>query len=314
MEFASIPENPVPEGLVASEVTSADGVRLRAAYWRPAGATKGTVCVLPGRAESIERYFETVRELLARRFAVAALDWRGQGGSQRRLVNPLKGHVDDFDEYERDLEAFLKQVALPDCPPPYFALAHSTGALICLRVARRSRLTFARMVLTSPLIDFGARAPSRRVVSLAAGGLALLGLGDAWPPGAALARVEGRGFENNPLTGDERRFERNRAIGRALPQVAIGPPTIGWLHAACRAMDEAATPEFAASVRIPTLIVVGGEDGIVSPLAVERFVREMRLGSQIVIPGGRHEILMERDLMRGLFWAAFDAFVPGSGV
>ncbi len=79
-------------------------------------------------------------------------------------------------------------------------------------------------------------------------------------------------------------------------------------------MDEASKPEFAASVRIPSLIVVGGEDGIVSPLAVERFVREMRLGSQIVIPGGRHEILMERDPMRGLFWAAFDAFVPGSDV
>jgi lysophospholipase len=314
MEFAALPENPIPDGIVAQPVVTPDGVRLRSAYWRPVGPTKGTVCLFPGRAESIDRYFEVVRELLARRFAVAAMDWRGQGGSERRLRNPDKGHVDDFDEYERDLEAFHQQVVLPDCPPPYFALAHSTGALVCLRVARRSRLTFARMVLTSPLIDFGSLAPSRRLVRLAAGSLSLLGLGDAWPPGAALARVEAKGFDGNPLTGDRSRFDRNRAIARAMPRLTIGPPTIGWIHAACRAMDEAGTPEFPASVRIPTLIVVGGEDGIVSPLAIERFVREMRLGSQIVIPGARHEVLMERDPLRGLFWAAFDAFVPGSEV
>ena len=32
----------------------------------------------------------------------------------------------------------------------------------------------------------------------------------------------------------------------------------------------------------------------------------------IVIPGARHEILMERDAIREQFWAAFDAFIPGT--
>ena len=48
-------------------------------------AKRGTVVVLGGRAEFIEKYFEVIGELLARDFAVAALDWRGQGGSARRL-------------------------------------------------------------------------------------------------------------------------------------------------------------------------------------------------------------------------------------
>ncbi len=33
----------------------------------------------------------------------------------------------------------------------------------------------------------------------------------------------------------------------------------------------------------------------------------------MTVPGSRHEILMERDAFREQFWAAFDAFVPGSG-
>ena len=35
----------------------------------------------------IEKYFEVVGELRRRGFAVAVLDWRGQGGSSRLLRN-----------------------------------------------------------------------------------------------------------------------------------------------------------------------------------------------------------------------------------
>lgn len=312
MSFQSFPDNPVPEGAVEQVVTTADGVKLRAVVWRPAGRRKGTICLIQGRAEAIEKYYEVIGELLGRGFAVASFDWRGQGGSDRRLLNPRKGHVDDFSEYERDLEAFLQQVALPDCPPPFFALAHSTGGLICLRVARRSRQAFSRMVLASPLLDFGRFVPSRGMINFTAGAFSLLGLGDAIPPGANIARVDERGFKGNPLTSDPRRFARTVAVGQQHPELTVGAPTISWLHAACRAMTEASSPAFAASIRIPTLMIAAGEDKVVSPLAIERFAREMRIGSQIVIPGARHEILMERDPIRGLFWAAFDAFIPGS--
>ena len=56
-----------------------DGVALRFARWAPPPGRKGTVCLFPGRAEFIEKYFETVRDLRARGFAVATIDWRGQG-------------------------------------------------------------------------------------------------------------------------------------------------------------------------------------------------------------------------------------------
>jgi len=312
MSLQSFPDNPVPEGGVEQTVTTRDGVRLRAAVWRPAGQRKGTVCIIQGRAEAIEKYYEVVGELLERGFAVATFDWRGQGGSERRLSNPRKGHVEDFSEYESDLEAFRQQVMLPDCPPPYFALAHSTGGLICLRAARRSRLAFSRMVLASPLLDFGGFAPSRALINFTTGCFSLLGMGDAFPPGAKIAQVEERGFNGNPLTSDPARFARSVAIGRTRPELAVGPPTIAWLHAACRAMNEAFEPAFAPKIRIPTLMIAAGEDRVVSPIAIERFAREMRIGAQIVIPGARHEILMERDPMRGLFWAAFDAFIPGT--
>jgi pimeloyl-ACP methyl ester carboxylesterase len=78
---------------------------------------------------------------------------------------PRKGHIDSFAEYDRDLDAFMQQVALPDCPPPHFALAHSTGGLVALRAVHDGRVRFARMVIDGPLLGLGNRAlaaPSRR--------------------------------------------------------------------------------------------------------------------------------------------------------
>ena len=41
----------------------------------------------------------------------------------------------------------MTQIVLPDCPPPYFALAHSMGANILLRAACHRDCWFDRMVL-----------------------------------------------------------------------------------------------------------------------------------------------------------------------
>ena len=54
---------------------------------------------------------------------------------ERALPNARKGHVFDFSEYDRDLEAFVKEIVLPDCPPPLFALGHSMGAAVLIRSA-----------------------------------------------------------------------------------------------------------------------------------------------------------------------------------
>src|SRR5438552_4166784 len=130
------PENPCPAGAVVEMITARDGITLRTARWPSLSPKpKGTICLFQGRSEYIEKYFEVIRDLRARGFAVATLDWRGQGLSERALPNARKGHVHDFSEYDRDLEAFMKEVVLPDCPPPHFALGHSMGAAPVIRTA-----------------------------------------------------------------------------------------------------------------------------------------------------------------------------------
>src|SRR5436190_21329232 len=98
MKLVSIAANPVPDGAVGGSLSTSDGVSLRYARWPPPAGRRGTVCVFPGRAEFIEKYFETVRDLRSRGFAVATLAWRGQGVSERRPPNPRKGHARSFSQ------------------------------------------------------------------------------------------------------------------------------------------------------------------------------------------------------------------------
>jgi lysophospholipase len=311
MTLVSIPSNPVPEDVVSGTIKAPDGVELRFARWAPPANRKGTVCVFAGRTEQIEKYFETVRDLRDRGFAVAMVDWRGQGHSARRLRDSRKGYVRHFADYEIDVEAFVQQVVLPDCPPPYFALAHSMGGAVMLRVAHAGKRWFDRMVLSAPMIDLPGRAtslPARALLKT----MRLFGQGGRYVPGGS-DRLTGLGpFINNPLTSDPVRYARNAAILEEDPTLGLASPTVAWADAAFSAMHTFKGMNYPSRIRQPILMLAASNDTVVSTAAIEEFAYHLRAGSHLVIAGARHEILQEQDRYRSQFWAAFDAFVPGT--
>ena len=108
------------------------------------------------------------------------------------------------------------------------------------------------------------------------------------------------------------RYARITAIIEAAPELALGAPTVAWLDAAFRVMAEFANPAFTAKLRQPVLMVGCGQDRLVSTPAIEEFGSRLRVGSHLTLPRARHELLMEQDALRAQFWAAFDAYVPGT--
>jgi lysophospholipase len=311
MKLVSIPANPVPDNVVTGMLKTPDGVSLRFARWEPPAGRRGTVCILPGRTEWIEKYFETVRDLRNRGFAVAVIDWRGQGLSDRALSDRYKGYVGSFSQFDTDLETFMRDVVLPDCPPPIFALAHSMGATILLRAIARGQRWFDRVVLTAPMLGI-AFAQSAGI----AGGLLRVvrwaGFGGIYVPGRYPGVLDLRPFAGNPLTSDPVRFARSAAILEAEPALALGGPTVAWADAAFRAMRAMREPSFPARIRQPILIIAAGRDAIVSNVVIEDFAMSLRAGTHLVVVGSQHELLMEQDRYRSQFFAAFDAFVPGT--
>ncbi len=311
MKLISIPANPVPDDVVTGILKTPDKVELRFARWAPPPGRKGTVCIFHGRTEFIEKYFETVRELRSRGFAVASIDFRGQGLSQRQLSDPRKGHVGHFVNYETDLETFMQEVVLPDCPPPYYALGHSTGSAVLLRISAKGYRWFDRMVLCAPLLELSQQT-FPRYSEAAVRVLKSFGFGHAYIPGGNSSIVAAKPFVGNILTSDPVRYARTKSVLEAEPALGIGSPTVGWAYAAFEAMAQFDNPAYAAKIHQPILMIAAGRDVIVSTPKVETYSTRLRAGAHLIIAGAKHEIMMEQDRYRTQFWAAFDAFVPGT--
>ena len=159
--FHAIQGNPLPDNASGGYLTARDGKKIRYACFGATGRPlNGTVIILAGRNECIEKYFETIRDLSDRGLGTAMLDWRGQGGSDRLMADKHRGHVKSFFQYTSDLNQFFEEIVLPDCRGPYFVLAHSTGALIALLDSPAMINRVRRMVLVAPFLAFtGAPFP-----------------------------------------------------------------------------------------------------------------------------------------------------------
>ena len=293
---------------MAGSLQAADGTRLRYALCPGPHIGRGTVCIFQGRGDFIERYFETIRDLQARGFDVAIFDWRGQGGSDRRHADPQRASVRSFREYDLDLTAFMTEVVLPDCRPPFVALAHSTGATVVLR-ALKSRNWFESVVLSAPLIDIAPVSLPRPLVRFAARLMTLVGLGRLYLPGRPRRPMRREDFPHNLVSSDRTRYLRDCRTLEAAPHLGIGGPTFGWLNAAFGAMAELARNSRRTTLRAPVLIIAAGDDRLASSEASRQFARRVPGVAAVTIPGARHEPLMERDEFREQFWAAFDDFV-----
>lgn len=312
MELVTLAKNPIPSGATVGAFRGYDGAQLRYARWDATRMPRrGTVCLFGGRSEFIEKYFEVIADLRRRGFAVATMDWRGQGGSQRMLANPRKGHVRGFREYDRDLVRFMKDIVLPDCPPPFIGLAHSMGGNILLRNATMPGLWFERIVLVAPMIaivDGTLGHLNFNVRAYAELGSAL-GLSTAYVVGGADEAGGYQKFEGNALTSDYERWARTKAVLDLAPGLGLGSPTVGWLKSALRSCARISHPDYPSQIHVPLLIFAASDDSVVSTPAIEAFAVRVKVASCILMPNSRHEILQETDAVRTRFWAAFDAYL-----
>ena len=190
-------------------------VRLRGARFDadPAAPFRGILVLLNGQTEFIEKYFEVIDELRGRGFAVATMDWRGQGGSDRLLPDDSrKGYVKDFAEYDADLAAFMAEVVAPMGDSKPVALAHSMGGHNLLRYLAGKPNAFAKAVLTAPMVAVSFRGYAAWVVHIVTKIEALRGNGAGWVWGMEARDPHAMTFANQMVTSDEARFARTQKI------------------------------------------------------------------------------------------------------
>ena len=290
-----------PEG-AAAWVTATDGTRLRVATWPRAGTdTNGTVLIFPGRTEYCEKYSDAARHLAARGYASAAIDWRGQGLSPRAGRDRMLGHVGDFADFQRDVDAFLAHCAAVELPRPWHLLAHSMGGPIGLRALHR-RGEFSRAVFSAPMWGL-LLPPGRLLLGWSVSTLAhATGLGRRPAPGSGkIADPAGAPFDGNLLTNDAEMFGWMKRQITAHPDLALGGPSLSWVRGALREMHALARE---AAPDVPCLTILGTEEAIVSADAIHVRMGSWRDGRLEMVEGARHEAFMEDTATRARLYDA----------
>jgi len=305
----SVPGAPAPANGVGEWYRGAGGLRLRAAFWQPqlsmGQEARGTVILSPGRTEPIEKYYETIGDFLKRGFCVLAHDWRGQGLSARLTPDRLKGHaraVEEFlDDFSRLLDTYEDRA-----PKPWIMVGHSMGAALNLLSLQTGEGRVVGAVLSSPMLKIKTGKRSLWSARFAArwnvnhGKAAEYVLDDPDDP-------FDHSFEKDALTTDRDRYERWREQLYACPHLAVGGVTWGWLAFGIEVGERALKPKALKKVRVPVAIVQAGEDSRIWKTTNRWAAKRLLGGRYIEIPGAEHEVLMETDDKRQVFFMEFDS-------
>jgi lysophospholipase len=289
------------------ELVASDGIRLRGGLWRlDSDNPRGLVLLLSGRTEFLEKCALPAAALVARGFAVASVDWRGQGHSQRLIDPPLKGHVGHFTDFHLDLAALMAHPAVAGLPGPQLMLAHSMGGAIGLGALARGLIAPSAVILSAPMLGIAMHSVARLASAVTLRIARPLGKQESWPPfGLVDKPYVFTGFKGNVLTRNRVVFDWMEAVLRRDPGLQLAMPTLGWLDETFTEIDWLARQ---GPLDCPGLCLLGTLEQVVDPVEVS--TGAARLGAELVeIDGARHEVLIEAEPMRGQVWAEIDRFL-----
>lgn len=255
---------------VEGRLGGARGVEL---YWQglqPADDPVGVVLVCHGLGEHSGRYTTVEDALVPDGWAVYGLDHRGHGRSGGR-----RAHLDHYEDWLVDLDAFRQTVVARHPGLPVFLLGHSMGGQIALAYALDHGAGLRGLVLSAPAL--ASNAVPRQAV----------------PVLRLLAKVAPT---LRPAGIDETKVSKDPAVVAAYrsdPLVHHGNPTLGLSAALFAQFD--VLPERARELRLPLLLQHGESDELTDPAGSRLLERTSGSPDQTVryYPGLWHEIYHE---------------------
>lgn len=286
----------------------ADGANIRYGSLQPQGAPKGTIVLVSGFRELTEKYFEVIRDLTDRGFAVWMMDWRGQGGSDRYLPNPQKMYSLGYDKNIATLDQFTQQI-VKKSDGPLLLMGHSMGAHIGLRYLKEHDGVFDSAIFSSPMCDILTPGFPRAVAEKLADAARLGHFLGSYTPGAGDWNPKEEPFEGNKLTHDRTRFGVMPEIFKNNPAMRMGAQTYGWVRAAFKSIKVLNEENYLKAIKTPVLMGIAGEDQVVKADASRRAATLIPNCRVIEFKEAKHELWMEEDKLRNAWLASVEKFL-----
>jgi lysophospholipase len=279
-----------------AELVTARGSRLAyRTFYR--GPGRRNLIIVPGRTEPMPKYAEIVYDLRDLDLNIFLVDLSNQGESERPLPDPHKGHVRSFAQYDSDFDQWIESHVLPlTHGKDLYLLAHSLGGFVASRFLARNSGLIKRAVFSAPMYKIHTDPYSESTARLLARLLLITGKGTQYAPDRGPYVPEEDVLEKSDVTRSEGRHWANKYLYTTFPELALGGPTVRWVHETLKATSR--NGPMARRITTPLLILQAGDDKVVkNPAQVEvcRLARDCRIHTY---PGAYHEVLQEQDHVR----------------
>jgi len=248
------------------------GVPIHWRLDRPSGAApRALVVIVHGVAEHLGRYQHVADALVAGGYAVARFDHRGHGSSGGPRV-----FVSRFGEYVDDLHGVLGLARARAGAPKAFLLGHSMGGLITITHLLAHPGAVDGAVLSSPGLGLSIKVPAwkdslGKVMSA------------VWPRLAI------------PTGIDPALVSRDPAVVSAYANdpLVTKKATARWYTEFLAAQKDANAR--AMEIRVPLLVLAGGQDKLTSVPAIERWFPLVSSSDKTLqpYPALAHEVMNE---------------------
>jgi alpha-beta hydrolase superfamily lysophospholipase len=265
---------------------TADGHQIHYSVTRPAGTAKRLIVILHGFADHSERYRTLIDHLAGQGAVVFAYDMRGNGRS-----DGPRGHVLRYQELVDELDAFLKIAYAAEPGVERVLYAHSTGAILGLTYLYDHPGAVDRLILSAPCLMLTYEAPAMKVM-----------IGKVFSSLIPKMTLQA-GFDPGSVSRDEKAVEANKAD----PLVTQAISTRFYTEVYGKAMPAALRR--IEDVKLPTLVLQGTADQLVSPRVADEFERRVPSAEIKRYEGGYHE--SHNDIQHEEVFADIDAWLAG---
>ena len=262
---------------------------------------RGTVMILHGFTENVEKYAELIHSLLTRQWSVVIYDQRGHGRSWRAdgLADPSLTHVDRFDEYVRDMECVYRQITAA-MPLPYRVFCHSMGGAVTALFLERHPGLFDRAAMCAPMIAPALKGLPKPVVQGMCRTALLFRHGKKRIIGSK--PYEGKENFDTACANGRQRFDWYEQLRSRHPAFQNNGPSYGWLKEAMGVTKTILAPGAVEKIDAKVRLYSAELDQTVIHQPQLDFIRRVKDGSHVQVAGAKHEIYRSPDDILFPWW------------
>lgn len=263
--------------------------------WNNPDNAKALIIIAEGRTETIEEYFETIRNFNAHGYACAIMDWQGQGLSYRHGDDNSRHHSVGFEQDISDFDEFLTHV---QSELPKILFAHSMGGNITLRYLADNPNIFTCGIMISPMLALNPKRIIKYLSKAILGFAGQLNWMQKYAPAQSRWSEKFAHIAKYKVSSDKIRRELQPYLFKTRPELQCGGVTFGWLNEALKSIAILGNPDICNRITTPLFFATGGKDIVVDNDGTMKIVSCLPHATHQDYPLSQHQIHRERDDIR----------------